>query len=254
MIKLFRKIRQNLLMENKTGKYFKYAIGEIVLVVIGILIALGINNWNQENKDNKLSKEYLSRIHRDLVQDTTSFRDIIKSNKKLRNDIKEVLVVLYQENITKEQVKKIAVVYDNVTEQVFSSNQNTYNGMINSGALQLIQNLELKEAIINVYSEYDEKRELFLGNTKWIIDILSTETVSTDFIKLSPEVLDIFTTEEMLNHDDWSFLNNKKDEEFKLIVRAFSAAAWNQKISDGYYVELISSIKIVLQLLEKELK
>jgi hypothetical protein len=54
MIKFFRKIRQNLLMENKTGKpilsagrYFKYAIGEIILVVIGILIALQINNWNE---------------------------------------------------------------------------------------------------------------------------------------------------------------------------------------------------------------
>ena len=46
MIKFFRHIRKNLLMENKTSKYFKYAIGEIVLVVIGILIALQINNWN----------------------------------------------------------------------------------------------------------------------------------------------------------------------------------------------------------------
>jgi len=46
MIKVFRKVRQNLIMENKTSKYFKYAIGEIVLVVIGILIALQINNWN----------------------------------------------------------------------------------------------------------------------------------------------------------------------------------------------------------------
>ena len=48
MIKLFRHIRQNLIMENKTSKYLKYAIGEIVLVVIGILIALQINNWNQD--------------------------------------------------------------------------------------------------------------------------------------------------------------------------------------------------------------
>ena len=50
MIKFFRKIRQNLLSEGKTGKYFKYAIGEIVLVVIGILIALQINNWNEGRK------------------------------------------------------------------------------------------------------------------------------------------------------------------------------------------------------------
>jgi hypothetical protein len=55
MIKLFRKIRYDLMEKNKTGKYFKYAIGEIVLVVIGIIIALQINNWN-ENRT-KLKEE-----------------------------------------------------------------------------------------------------------------------------------------------------------------------------------------------------
>ncbi len=51
MIKFFRKIRQNLIMENKTSKYLKYAIGEIVLVMIGILLALQVNNWNEARKD-----------------------------------------------------------------------------------------------------------------------------------------------------------------------------------------------------------
>ena len=51
MIKFFRTIRQNMLMENKTGTYFKYAIGEIILVVIGILIAVQINNWNMARLD-----------------------------------------------------------------------------------------------------------------------------------------------------------------------------------------------------------
>ena len=62
MIKFFRKIRQNLLMENNTGKYFKYAIGEIILVVIGILIALQINNWNENNQDRKQEKKILSQL------------------------------------------------------------------------------------------------------------------------------------------------------------------------------------------------
>ena len=59
MIKFFRKIRQNLISEGKTGKYLKYAIGEIILVVIGILIALQINNWNEVRKDKiaELNKE-----------------------------------------------------------------------------------------------------------------------------------------------------------------------------------------------------
>ena len=62
MIKFFRKIRQNLLMENKTGKYLKYAIGEIILVVIGILIALSINNWNTSNSENKNLINYYQKI------------------------------------------------------------------------------------------------------------------------------------------------------------------------------------------------
>ena len=56
MINFFRKIRYNLMEQNKTGKYFKYAIGEIVLVVIGILIALSINNWNEQPKQD--NQEY----------------------------------------------------------------------------------------------------------------------------------------------------------------------------------------------------
>ena len=64
--------------KNKTGKYFKYAIGEIVLVVIGILIALSINNWNESRKDFSKSKNYLSEILKDLVEDTISFNKAIK--------------------------------------------------------------------------------------------------------------------------------------------------------------------------------
>jgi hypothetical protein len=67
MIKFFRRIRQNLLMENKTGKYFKYAIGEIVLVVVGILIAVQINNWNESRKTNEKEKVLLKEIISDLT-------------------------------------------------------------------------------------------------------------------------------------------------------------------------------------------
>ena len=69
MIKFFRKIRQNLLSEGKTGKYLKYAIGEIVLVVIGILIALSINNWNTERINNNRVKQYAKSLVQDLEND-----------------------------------------------------------------------------------------------------------------------------------------------------------------------------------------
>jgi len=64
MIKFFRKIRQKMLTENKFSKYLLYAIGEIILVVIGILIALSINNWNQNSTRNKLELEALKNLRR----------------------------------------------------------------------------------------------------------------------------------------------------------------------------------------------
>jgi sensor domain CHASE-containing protein len=72
MIKFFRKIRYDLMEKNKTGKYFKYAIGEIILVVIGILIALSINNWNQSQKEKQIETQYLNNIVRDLNEQLNS--------------------------------------------------------------------------------------------------------------------------------------------------------------------------------------
>jgi len=82
MIKFFRKIRQNLLMENKTGKYFKYAIGEIVLVVIGILIALSINNWNEKQKNDTKIKTLFNEVLKDLEQDIKAIDEIMFSIKQ----------------------------------------------------------------------------------------------------------------------------------------------------------------------------
>jgi uncharacterized membrane protein YgaE (UPF0421/DUF939 family) len=78
MIKFFRKIRQNMLTKNKTGTYFKYAIREIVLVMIGILLALQVSNWNQERKDRISKRKLLDNIYRDFIQNKVSF-DALKA-------------------------------------------------------------------------------------------------------------------------------------------------------------------------------
>ena len=70
MIKLFRNIRKKLLSEGKTNNYLKYAIGEIILVVIGILIALQINNWNQNRIENNRARKLLKNMVEDLATDT----------------------------------------------------------------------------------------------------------------------------------------------------------------------------------------
>ncbi len=90
MINIFRKIHFNLVEQNKTGKYLKYAIGEIVLIVIGILIAISINNWNEERKDrikeqvilHQLKEEYESNLKQ--LESKIKMRNIvIKSSQKL---------------------------------------------------------------------------------------------------------------------------------------------------------------------------
>jgi hypothetical protein len=95
MIKLFRKIRQNMIRENKASKYLLYAIGEIILVVIGILIALSINNWNEnrrvQQQEIQICKEIrsdLTQTKKDILDIITSQKEMITSTQSLFNDIK----------------------------------------------------------------------------------------------------------------------------------------------------------------------
>lgn len=78
-MKIFRRARIEFLSKGKTGKYFKYAIGEILLVVIGILIALQINNMNEESKENRILNQYLVKIKSHTQEDLRELDTIIKA-------------------------------------------------------------------------------------------------------------------------------------------------------------------------------
>ena len=90
MIKFFRKIRYDLMEKNKTANYLKYAIGEIVLVVIGILIALQINNWNEERKDQLRLKNHYLELLNELNNDKESLKDIINWVREFNNQAFEI--------------------------------------------------------------------------------------------------------------------------------------------------------------------
>ncbi len=91
MIKFFRNIRKSLLMENKTSKYLKYAIGEIILVVFGILIALQINNWNENRKEQQILKNIYALVAEDLKNDIDEITNIIKDEEPRRLIINKIL-------------------------------------------------------------------------------------------------------------------------------------------------------------------
>jgi hypothetical protein len=180
MIKFFRKIRQNLLIENKTGKYFKYAIGEIVLVVIGILIALQINNWNENRKDYAKSKNYLSEIISDLKKDTINFNDGIEVLNKLIADEEWVLSTF---DYTFNDVDRLWDCFSGWYMD-YEINDRTFQKIQNEGNSRLVGFDSLAEKINNYYTtvkartesftDWDEKdvteRQTYLRNLEEIIE------------------------------------------------------------------------------------
>ncbi len=102
MIKFFRKIRHRLIAEGKFRSYLLYAIGEITLVVFGILIALWINNWNQEIKDKKTESAFLEYFCNDLKTDVQTLKDHMHSNTKRINNADSIILFLS----TKDQLSE----------------------------------------------------------------------------------------------------------------------------------------------------
>jgi hypothetical protein len=147
MIKFFRKIRQNLIMQDNTTKYFKYAIGEIILVVIGILIALQINNWNQERILKIEEKTIVKNIHKEYLQN----KEIIKTTLEESDDCIQALRNLMHLFGKGEALIKThnidSLMFHAFDPSIFRPSENTISGLIQSGRLDLLQNQELVNLI-----------------------------------------------------------------------------------------------------------
>jgi len=166
MIKFFRKIRQNLLSEGKTGKYFKYAIGEIVLVVIGILIALTINNWNQNRLTKNLESQYYNRLLDDVREEKLIIEATINYSKQVSVHAKKAIAVF--ENSPNANTNPIENLIDMYQASQYSdsySASSTYKELISSGQINLIQNDILKTSLIRYYeTDWSEVGVFILEN------------------------------------------------------------------------------------------
>ena len=98
MLIFFRKIRQKLLAENRLSKYLIYAVGEIFLVVIGILIALQVNNWNEQRKLENTGREYVHEIYKELKTERSNIDSILSSLTTQYKGTEHVLSVIESEN------------------------------------------------------------------------------------------------------------------------------------------------------------
>lgn len=158
MFKFLRKIRHRLVVENRISKYMAYALGEIVLVVIGILIALQINDWNQRRIDRNTERAYLMNIINE-----------IESNKALnkRLVIDRLSRKMEGLHLAKKYCENELVVNDTLSflakvayGGVFSGghtfgDRNAYDELINTGNLQIIEKDTIKQSIASYYGNMD---------------------------------------------------------------------------------------------------
>ena len=142
MIKFFRKIRYDLMEKNKTGKYLKYAIGEILLVVIGILLALQINNWNQNRLNNIKEQSILSSIHKEFLMNKVQLDTVLFYHRRAFKSARK-LIETFPIDITKDNLDTAAkhIEYMSYT-WTFNPSQGSINAIISTSSFDIIRNEE----------------------------------------------------------------------------------------------------------------
>jgi hypothetical protein len=156
MIIFFRKIRYVLLKKNKTSKYLKYAIGEIVLVVIGILIALQINNWNENHKKTILENQYLTRLKEEAKWNIQQIEENKQTHLKTSKELN--LVINNLENNSLDSIK--SSIYRPNYIHPWLLKTDTYDELVSTGTLNNITDLKLRDLLNQAksYSNFSEKQ------------------------------------------------------------------------------------------------
>ncbi len=159
MIKFFRHIRQNLIIENKTTNYVKYAIGEIVLVVIGILIALQINNWNETQKDKKQEHLILKNLNFEFKKNKMDIETFKKGYISLFSSTNIILNLIGENNDVLESHNLDSLISESINYYDYRPTQYVLSDLISSGNLKLITSDSLRLQLFEWASFINEKEE-----------------------------------------------------------------------------------------------
>ncbi len=167
MIKFFRKIRYDLMEKNKTGKYFKYAIGEIILVVIGILIALQINNWNENRKEIKEEKNIVLNLNAEfksnLIQLEATISQMLLSEKGI-DSILQIMSKTISFDDKPESFDRLLI--HSMTNPTFSPSSIVLRELEGSGKLAILKTQKLKNLIYKWNLNIDAVKAVEAINSK----------------------------------------------------------------------------------------
>lgn len=237
MFRFFRKIRYKLLDEGHLSKYTYYAIGETMLVVIGILIALQINNWNEERKTKSEEIEILKQISIDLESTINEFERLLKFDQSIIEANTFVLELLNDVDSTYD---------DSMARQFglinrygsFSPTRLTYESISNSGS-SIISNINVRNSIIKLY---DSTFNTQLEDTA---DYLLLQFTETTFI-----INRHFSTgESVIDKIPNDFESLKTDQEYKNLVTLLSAES---RLMLRYHKKMLDETKTVKDQINEE--
>lgn len=240
MIKFFRKIRQRLLADSKFSKYMLYAFGEIILVVIGILIALQINNWNESRKNAHKENQYLESFKNDLLANIKELERVIEKT-ELTSMNADTVIRLRNNDIQDIPFGKlISHIMRGSGFTVYASLDGTVQDIMGSGMLDIIQNDSIRLAIGSWH-----------GNLKIIREWEKIEKKSTDnYVEFLTEHIDLYK-------EDPSLILTEERKEFLFNNRIFLNHLADRKylplfLNEEYTNEL-QRLQGLVKLLEKEL-
>jgi hypothetical protein len=204
MINFFRKTRKKMADDNKPMKYMRYAIGEILLVVIGILIALSINNWNEERKLHQVELSLLKELKADLEFSKKELEIISLYNKKF---VKEYRLInsFIEKDRAYDRVLDTAFAHLDIWSQPYLSTM-TFETLKIRG-IDIIKNDSLKHHIINVYNFHIKSLIEDMGQWEWSYNQNTTQRMMVGNIRRDIDNLDIARPND--------FKRLKEDEEFR---------------------------------------
>ena len=256
MIPFFRKIRKTLADDNKPIKSLRYAIGEIVLVVIGILIALSINTWNEERKDRKIEINYLERLLSEVKKDTATINQNIQLADKLSAEYQNYILKMYTKQKTSEDITNLLLSADlGSTAYNLQLTDIAYTELVNTGKLDLISDNLLKSEIVMYYKEYKfvSLSESQLDETVGV----TTQQVmqSTPMIKYFFRGFNLFSDADYMYYDeDWQFINKPTSIEFRNWEETIYGRLNKQVSIKPIYENLNSKAVELINSIEKALK
>lgn len=171
MIKFFRKIRQRLLSENKFSKYLIYAVGEIVLVVIGILIALQLNEWNDHRKQLKLENEYYCRLLDDVRLDKEQIQNLTQLARERLVASNQAVRLLLNDSSNKIEIGKQISLSGKAIYSDFEPNNSAYEDLKSGANLNIISDKSIIKDLNHYFNRVEELKSIIMINGKHAVDI-----------------------------------------------------------------------------------